>query len=101
MSTEFLRRNVTVNGHRTSISLEASIWDGLAEICSREGLSLNQICSVVEANRGLASRTSALRTFILNYFRMVVDHHEGAARGQKLTLGPQLEKFIQDNSGPS
>ncbi len=99
MSTEFLRRNVTVNGHRTSISLETSIWDGLADICSREGLSVNQICSVVDASRGLASRTSALRTFILNYFRMVADHHEGGARGKKLTLGARLEKFIQDNSG--
>ena len=41
----------------------------LSEICTREGTSIGEICSEVNRGRAAAGFTSALRVFILNYYR--------------------------------
>ena len=63
-------RNVRVDGHRTSVRLEPDMWEALREICVREGTSIGAICSEVNRDRA-AGFTSALRVFILNYYRGV------------------------------
>ena len=62
-------RNVTVDGHRTSLRLEQDVWDALEEVCSREGLSVHELCTHIEVRRTGSSRTAAVRAFILGYFR--------------------------------
>lgn len=62
-------RNVTVSGRRTSIRLEPEMWDGLAEICRREGITAHQLATLVDRCRHRASLTAKLRVFILAYFR--------------------------------
>jgi len=69
MGNNLISRNVTVNGHRTSIRLEQVTWDALDEICAIEGLGVHEICSMIDSQRVNSSRTSAVRTFILSYFR--------------------------------
>lgn len=64
-----IRRNVYVAGRRTSVSMEPVMWDSLTEIGRREGLTLNQLCSLVDKRRNLAGLTPALRVFIVSYFR--------------------------------
>ena len=71
MAHEYVRKNVTIQGHRTSMSLEKAIWSGLEEICEREEVTFNQICSLIDRSRKTTSRTSAVRTFIVNYYRHV------------------------------
>ncbi|MBT3991004.1 MAG: ribbon-helix-helix domain-containing protein [Rhodospirillaceae bacterium] len=71
MTHEYVRKNVTIQGHRTSMSLEKAIWSGLEEICEREEVTFNQICSLIDRSRKTTSRTSAVRTFIVNYFRFI------------------------------
>lgn len=62
-------RNVTVDGHRTSLRLETDVWDALEEICTRESLNVHEVCTLVEQRRTGSSRTAAVRAFILGYFR--------------------------------
>lgn len=62
-------RNVTVDGHRTSLRLETDVWDALEEICTRESLNVHEVCTLVEQRRSGSSRTAAVRAFILGYFR--------------------------------
>lgn len=62
-------RNVTVGGHRTSLRLEQDVWSALEEVCSREGLSVHELCTRIEARRTGSSRTAAVRAFVLGYFR--------------------------------
>lgn len=69
MTNEYIRKNVTIQGHRTSMSLEKAIWSGLEEICEREDVTFNQLCSLIDRSRETTSRTSAVRTFIVNYYR--------------------------------
>ncbi len=49
--------------------LEPEMWNALAEICAREKCSIRDVCTLIDANRSTTSLTSAVRVFILAYFR--------------------------------
>jgi predicted DNA-binding ribbon-helix-helix protein len=49
--------------------LEPEIWDALREICLREGLELRDLIQRVEPGPGDGGRTSAVRVYVLQYFR--------------------------------
>ncbi|MBM3490750.1 MAG: ribbon-helix-helix domain-containing protein [Alphaproteobacteria bacterium] len=44
-------RNVRIAGRRTSIKLEAAMWEALFELCARTGLSLDQVCALAACKR--------------------------------------------------
>lgn len=64
-----VKRSFTIGGHRTSISLEAPFWDALREIAKREKKSLAQLVQGVDSGRGDGGLSSAVRIWILSYFR--------------------------------
>lgn len=79
-----INRNIVVNGHRTSVRFEPVMWEALKEICRRERLSLNEIATLVSANKAsLTSLTAAMRLFILSYYRAAAtdDGHQRAGHG--------------------
>lgn len=67
-------RNISVNGRRTSLRMEPMLWDALCEICDRESMTLNQICSQIDQRRGGANLTASIRVFIISYLRAAVAH---------------------------
>ncbi len=69
MKSRLVTRNVTIHGHRTSLRLQMEIWDALAEICHREQMSLNDLCSLIDERCSGSNRTSAVRAFAVTYFR--------------------------------
>lgn len=56
--------------------LEPAMWDALSNIARREGLSLHRLCSLVDTHRGRTSLTSAIRVFVLNYYRVLASSLE-------------------------
>ena len=89
-------RNVSVNGHRTSIRLEPQIWDSMTEICRREFCTPHDVCSyVAERKPPHGSLTSSLRVFILNYFRTCAteDGHHRTGHGQGMFMSQQQERL--------
>ena len=62
-------RNVNVGGRRTSVRLEPDLWEALREIAAREHRSLHEICTDIDRTRGGTRLTSAMRIYIVNYFR--------------------------------
>ncbi len=68
-SSRLINRNVVAERGRTSMRLEPELWDALAEICLREGHDLNRLVRQIEANGHIGGRTSAVRVFVLEYFR--------------------------------
>lgn len=62
-----INRNITVNGHRTSIRLEPEFWTGLADIAQRENLTIDKLCGEIDRGAGDLSRTGAIRIFIASY----------------------------------
>ncbi len=71
-------RNVTVSGRRTSLRMEPLLWDSLKDICDREDLTLNELCTQIDARRGDANLTASIRVFIISYYRAAL---QPSARG--------------------
>lgn len=63
-------RNVTINGRRSSLRLEQPYFDLLEEICRREGTTLDELCSRLEAEFSAAKMnlSSIIRVHVLRYF---------------------------------
>ena len=64
-----INRNVTVPGHRTSVRLEAAMWDALHHVCERERKSLNDMVTEIARDQVESSLTAAIRVYVMNYFR--------------------------------
>lgn len=64
-----VKRSFTLAGHRTSISLESAFWDALREAAAAEGLSLAALVGRIDAERGSAGLSGAVRVWVLDYYR--------------------------------
>ena len=64
-----ISRNIRIDGRRTSIRLEESMWDALKEIGQRQGVSVHAFCEAVDRERGSLSLTAAIRVAILSHYR--------------------------------
>lgn len=73
MADSRICRNVKVSGRRTSLSLEPYIWDCLDDVCRREGLTINALCTLIDQRRGDAALTAMLRVVLLRYFRAAAE----------------------------
>ncbi len=60
------KHSVVIAGHRTSISLEPAFWDALKAIAEQRRLSLAALVADIDAARGPANLSSAIRVFVLN-----------------------------------
>jgi predicted DNA-binding ribbon-helix-helix protein len=62
-------RNVVVAGHRTSVRLEPSMWDGLRDIARRREVNLNDLVTEIDGEREGLSLTAAIRVYVLDFYR--------------------------------
>ncbi|CAN0531622.1 unnamed protein product [Laminaria digitata] len=68
-TSPLVTRTVTVSGRRTSVRLEPDLWEALRDIAARENRSMHEICSDIDRTRDGTRLTSAMRIYIVNYFR--------------------------------
>ena len=64
-SARVVKRSLVIAGHRTSISIEDAFWRRLRRIALERGQSLNGLAAAVDASRGDANLSSAIRVFVL------------------------------------
>ena len=67
--SRLVSRNVMGDARRTSMRLEPELWDALEELCHREAVSIGEMVKRIEERGHPGGRTSAVRVFILTYFR--------------------------------
>lgn len=102
MSTEYLKRNIFIGDHRTTISLEGSIWSALEEICHRESMTFNQICTLIDDELHKdAGRTSAIRTFVVNYFREIANDSKILKNDSLRPIGRNIKMLVNGSLGPN
>ena len=65
-------RSLTTQGSRTTTRLELEFWNAMDDACQREGISKDELIERAEKRLRHASRTSAVRVYIVNYFRKKV-----------------------------
>lgn len=63
------KRSFSIRGHRTSLSLEEPFWSALKEIAADGGTSLADLVGRIDANRGDIGLSTAVRIYILQYYR--------------------------------
>jgi predicted DNA-binding ribbon-helix-helix protein len=63
------KHSLQIAGHRTSVSLEDAFWAALRDIADARGLSLAGLVAQVDASRGEANLSSAIRVFVLENVR--------------------------------
>jgi len=69
LSTRLAKHSLVIAGHRTSISLEDAFWDGLKAIAAEDRRSLASLVAQIDAARGEANLSSAIRVFVLASLR--------------------------------
>ncbi len=64
---------VIANRHATSISLEKEFFEELKTIAAKEGLTVNQLVTRIDAERTIENLSGAIRVYILNYLKRRAD----------------------------
>lgn len=59
------KRSFSIQGHRTSISLEAAFWAALKQAASEEGVTLAALIGRIDREREGAGLSSAVRVWLL------------------------------------
>jgi predicted DNA-binding ribbon-helix-helix protein len=69
MTARPVKRSLTLNGHRTSVSLESPFWDAFRAIAAARGQPLNTLAAEIDAARdGDVGLASAIRVFVLQQY---------------------------------
>lgn len=79
MKSSVVKHSVVVAGHKTSISLEDAFWNVLKEIAGERDMTLSDLVAAVDAGRQYGNLSSAIRLFILDFYRDQISEH-GRAR---------------------
>jgi predicted DNA-binding ribbon-helix-helix protein len=62
-----VKRSLTLNGHRTSVSLEDAFWAAFRDMASRRDMPLNALAAEIDARRGQETGlATAIRLAILD-----------------------------------
>ena len=79
MRDQLVKRSVTIQGHRTSLSLEPLFWDALREAAAAEGKPLNALVAEIDEAR-TTNLSSAIRVWLLERTRAQVLERRHANR---------------------
>ena len=63
-----IKRSITINKHRTSLSLEIEFWEAIKIISKIKNCSIESLITSIDLNRK-TSLASSTRVFILQFFR--------------------------------
>jgi predicted DNA-binding ribbon-helix-helix protein len=69
MPAGVIKRSIAISGHSTSVSLEEPFWAGLKEIAAMRAVPLAALVREIDATRGQANLSSALRLAVLAHYR--------------------------------
>lgn len=91
--SRLVNRNVLSARGRTSMRLEPELWDALYEICAHEKIGVGDLIRRIEAQGHSGGRTSAVRVFVLQYYRAAAMDagHSQAGHGASQPEDPDVE----------
>ena len=69
MQSLVIKRSIVIDAHNTSISLEDAFWECLRKIAHERKQALSHLVSGIDANRNNANLSSAIRVFILEFYK--------------------------------
>ena len=66
------KHSLLIAGHRTSISLEDAFWSALRRLAAERDQSIAALVAAIDAERGGANLSSAIRVYLLETFMVPV-----------------------------
>ena len=81
-----IKRSVRVAGHKTSVSLEDAFWRGLKEIAGEHHVPLSDLIDRIDSGRQHANLSSAIRLFVLDFYREQREVDRDASGSNDLTI---------------
>ena len=69
MKSRVMKRSTLVDGHKTSVTLEDEFWNALKEIAVAQNISAAALVSKIDSGREAANLSSAIRVYVLSYYR--------------------------------
>ena len=88
MKSLVIKRSIVVAGHKTSVSLEDAFWSGLKEIAVKRLMTLSELVSAIDKQRQHTNLSSALRVFVLDFYRSQVSDMESDDQMPETTVRP-------------
>ena len=79
MKSPVVKRSIVIAGHKTSVSLEDAFWKGLKEIADDRNATLSDMVSAIDADRHQGNLSSAIRLFVLDFYRNGASHTDETA----------------------
>jgi predicted DNA-binding ribbon-helix-helix protein len=97
LTNRLTMRSVTINGRRTTMRLEPSMWNALRRIAESHSVTVNQLCSKIDSSRGEMSMTAAVRSYIVSYLQQapVRTRPEGGDNGIDTILGNLGQHYVK------
>jgi predicted DNA-binding ribbon-helix-helix protein len=77
MKSPVVKRSIVIAGHKTSVSLEDAFWRGLKEIAGDRSSTLSDLVASIDAGRQQCNLSSALRLFVLDFYRSGFSQDDG------------------------
>jgi predicted DNA-binding ribbon-helix-helix protein len=93
MKSAIVKRSIVVAGHKTSVSLEDAFWNGLKEIVRERDMTLSELVAEIDAQRQLGNLSSAVRLFVLDFYRAQLSHAKEGRDGTHEMIGYAAPAF--------
>jgi predicted DNA-binding ribbon-helix-helix protein len=68
-NTAVHRRSISINGRKTSVSLEDVFWHGLQYIARHKNVTMPALVGRIDRDRKTANLSSAIRIYVFKYAR--------------------------------
>ena len=88
MKSPVVKRSVILNGRKTSVSVEDAFWEGLKEVAGKRLMTVSDLIANIDATRQQPNLSSALRIFVLEYYRSQTPNGEGGGGLPEMTPAP-------------
>ena len=89
MKSPVVKRSIVIAGHKTSVSLEDAFWRGLKDIASARNVTLSDIVASIDGDRRQGNLSSAIRLFVLEFYRAQADLDRGGSSAPRDGTGPE------------
>jgi predicted DNA-binding ribbon-helix-helix protein len=86
MRSSAVKRSVKIARRKTSVSLEDDFWKALKEITGGRNLTLSDLLAVIDAERHVGNLSSAIRIFVLGFYRDQILAHEARSRTREILM---------------
>ncbi len=92
MKSRVVKRSIVIAGHKTSVSLEDAFWIALKEIATVRNMTLSGLVAAIDSERQLGNLSSAIRLFVLDFYRGQISEHENRGRAREIFANALLPK---------